>query len=202
MTELDEAVAALTEPVIYQHAGGINGNHTTTLPPRLEQLEHAIGSSMGSGGRTSGSLKAAMNVIDSDALYRFLLIKNSITDWCVKVGAPRTGNPSTDLRAWARIRKPQPSEWHLHKMREWVTLIDNLLDRQEELEVTEPCTDCGARSWLDQSGETRTNPVRIVYRKEDPRGTVRAVCNACEKTWEGEMAIRSLRFQIEARDAS
>lgn len=197
MTDLDDAVAALVEPVVYHHEGGVNGKHITTLDARLARLNLAIRSSMGSGGRSGGSDPAAMNTLDSDALFKSMMINTAIVDWCVVAHVPRGPDPAVNLRTWAAsVPEGEERPNQLRRMREWVAMIDDLLDKEKEIEVTAPCVHCNADTWVDSAGETHPNPVRIYYRVEAPLDTARAICHACSETWAGIMAIRALRWEL------
>lgn len=201
MSEVTKAVWELVAPTTYEHEGGINGAHTTVLASRLDRLERAIGSSIGSGGRSGGSDPAAMNMLDSDALFKSLMIKTAIVDWCVRAKVPRGADASKNLIAWHDSLKPGEDRTNeIRRMYSWVDLIDGFLDRREEIEITEPCTACNEATWVDANGDEHPNPVRVTYRKEDPLGTAEATCNHCDEKWTGEMAIRSLRWAIGQQD--
>ena len=57
---------------------------TVTLPCLLQQLNEAIAGTIGIGG--SGSLPWTRNMLDADALHRFVTINTTISSWarCAK----------------------------------------------------------------------------------------------------------------------
>lgn len=196
MNEQQEAVDALTQPVIETHIE--DGRVIVSeLPPLLVQLELAIRSSM--GGTVSGaSLASERNILDNDALYEFVHIAERIRSWCHLAGFRPVRDPMRDLLAW-NDAVPDANEAYVFEMRGWERRITNRVTPSKSIEVEEPCPTCGALTWWDGEGAERPRPVVVSYLRDDPLGTVTAVCRqeTCLATWQGEWAVRLLRAQVD-----
>lgn len=180
--------------------------------PLLHQLEAAIASTMtGGGGRAQ---KFAMNVLDSDALMRFLAIKSQITSWCRIAGVRTDDHPAQNLRRWyAKRLASQDDEASDHAcariLRQWAVTIESKLDPPRRREFLDPCPRCGSDLWVDAEGTPYRHPVTIQYRVGDPGdepedetllaharlSTAHAECRVCRSEWVGDMGIRSLGWE-------
>lgn len=205
-----ESLDSLTKPVVTKirqdlvltgHTTGV-GTHTVTMPPLLVQLQEAIGGSIGIGG--SKGLPSERNMLDGDALLKFMTISSTITDWCRGVKAePAKGDPALTLRRWfVNYRQvPRPSEkFHQRKMDSWRNLIEEKLDPPRTRELKDvACPNCEAKDWWNPADKLRyLHPLRVDYRPTGPDMIQQAVakCLACEKTW----GVRQLQYEIEMRD--
>lgn len=170
------------------------------LPPLLTQLEDAIRGTIGIGG--SGSLPNERNMLDADALLRFLTIKSQIADWARDAqAAVSPQDPAATLRAWyARwVEKPRehgPIKFHIGKTRSWVEQINAKLDPPRVRELPDRCPDCDAAEWFNPVDKHRyLHPLIVEYRPTGPDMVQEAVgkCRACDSRW----SVRQLAFEIE-----
>lgn len=200
--DLLDAVDALTKPVI-EHIpqtddeGRYLRTHTVEHPPLLEQLNAAITSAIGSGG---GGGSATGMVLNSDALYRSVMVRTEIADWGHILGVKRTRNMVDDLRAWYDVFKHTGRDegYHIGKMRGWAHMIRDLIDPPKRIPVDVPCPVCHATKWINADGEEQPWPVVYEYRREDAMGTVAAMCRApdCGVTWDGFDSVEELAAEL------
>lgn len=211
MTELLEAVDALTLPVVSRitQAAEADGVETITVATvthdaLLAQLEAAISSTMGGGGGRTMTEKWALNVLDSDALYQFTLIGNTVREWCRMAGLPKPDGPVQGLRAWYVTRlaiNDRDDTWHVNVLTGWANAIRGKLNPAKTIELTFACPACGADTWTDSDGATYKHPLRMSYQPQDPDilNTARALCKACANVWEGVTTLRGLRWEADAK---
>lgn len=231
MTELLDAVDALTKPsrervtqeimkTRLQPDGrpALDGNNepirdpkgqqTLTIehPPLLQQLEDAIASTIGAGAGRSMLSKHALNVLDSDALFKFVKIRSAITDWCRIVNVRATRHAVHDLRAWHAARlatRATDDDWHIEQLRAWAGLIKAKLNPPQTWEIKDPCPICRSATWEseDEQGNpvTLPRPLIVEYHpdRDDILVTAKATCRACGHEWRGRDALRALRWDID-----
>lgn len=173
---------------------------TVTLPPLLAQLEDAIVGTVGIGG--SGSLPNERNMLDSDALHKFLTIKSLIRDWALSVRAEvYPEDPARTLRAWyvkymASNRELASVRFYTSKTRGWVALIEAKLDPPRVRELPDKCPQCNATEWWNPVDKHRyLHPLIVEYRPTGPDMIQQATakCRACDATW----GVRQLAYEIE-----
>jgi len=200
--ELLTAVDALTKPVInhvkqHDEDGKWLRTHTVALPPLLDQLTQAIHSS--TSGKAGGGNPAGRAVLNSDALYQSMRITSTVTDWCNLARVRPTRNPTRDLRAWfvAWTQTPRDDSFHVTQLRKWEGVIRFLLDPPRRFELTDPCPECHAVSWVDDAGDSFPFPLTVEYRDEVSALDARVVCRGCERVWVGQFALRALRHDLE-----
>ncbi|MBT2485798.1 MULTISPECIES: hypothetical protein [unclassified Microbacterium] len=198
MSELLDAVDDLTlpKPVKVQTDDG----HTwATEDALLVQLEEAIHSTTGrSGGRSASHTRM---ILDADALMQFHRITSTIGDWCRMAGAAVTRDPVHDLRAWyaAILTSPDSTEFYLHELTGWASLIRGKLTPRSTLEWLKPCPECNADEYVNEEGDTVRHPVVIDYDPDTPFASVRWTCRACGESRAGEFAQRALAYDGETR---
>ena len=204
---LDELTKPVRTKVIQDGPVGqlVAGQHVATVeqPPLLQQLQNAIGGTIGIGG--SASLANERNMLDADALYRFSIINSMIQDWARMAGATITrGDAVATLRAWyvayTATRPELASErFYETKMRQWAAQIEAKLDPPRTRELPDACPVCGATEWWNPSDKLRyLHPLVIQYKPDGPDRIqqAKALCRACEKTW----GIRQLAYDLEHRE--
>jgi hypothetical protein len=185
---------------------GLAGQKTVTveLPSLLDQLEAAIRGTIGIGG--SGSLPNERNMLDADALYRFVMIKTAIGDWAAHVKSTvHVGDPSGTLRAWyvkytQQHRELESVRYYLGKTSGWIYQIEAKLDPPRVRELPDRCPECQADSWWNPSDKHRyLHPLIVEYRPTGPNmiQEAKARCRACATEW----AVRQLAYELEQRDA-
>lgn len=205
MVTLLDLVDQLTLSQRHRVVQDINGRprvfHSIELP-LLVQLEDAIRGSMerNTGG---GSDPATRNVLDSDALFRFLMIKQMINNWLIVAKLPPGKDPAASLRHWYTWTLSAPSfipDWYERVLSEWVIGIRALLDPAHQMDLPDACPECSATSWTDPEGERFLRPLLITYRADHPLGTLGGAtvrCRACLSEWRGLNAVRGVAWQLE-----
>lgn len=211
MTEdnrLLDVIDELTQPsrvkVIQDGAvgSGLEGQQTVTIemPPLLEQLQEAIKGTIGIGG--SGSLKSERNLLDGDALYKFVMISTLIEDWARVAKAEITkGDPGATLRAWyvryqQTAHEPASDRFYESKMNGWVAQIKAKLDPPRVKDLPDRCPVCDADTWWNPNDKQQyLRPLVIEYRETgaDLIQQARAMCRACAQVW----SVRELAFALE-----
>lgn len=197
--ELLDAVDRLTQP---NRSKVIQDTHTVTLemPPLLTQLEKAVAGTIGIGG--SGSLASERNMLDSDALEKFLRIRQDIVNWAQDVQAEfHRDDPARTLRAWyvawnARQHELDVERFHLRKCERWIVEIEAKLDPPRIRELPDRCPTCDAFEWFNPRDKHRyLHPLVVEYRPTGPDMIQEAsgVCRACDTRW----GVRQLAFDIE-----
>lgn len=198
MTDLLDAVDDLTLPRNVKVPTD-DGHTWATEDALLVQLEEAIRSTTGrSGGRSASHTRM---ILDANALMQFHRITSIIGDWCRMVGATVTREPVKDLRAWhvAILASTDSTEFYLHELTGWATLIRGKLTPRSTLEFLRPCPECSATTYENEEGETVAHPVVIDYDPDAPMSTVRWSCRSCGETRTGEFAQRALAYDAETR---
>lgn len=191
MTGLLDAVDELTLPKrvkVMQDDGVVS----VSIPPLLTQLDDAVRSSMG-GSQAGASLAFTGSVVNDAALYKLMQIGSQVRDWCRLVGA-RVDRSDTgvSLRRWYARFPDDVSASHETVLRSWAAAIGSLLDPPRLRELPEVCPVCGASEWW-RDGERFLHPLVVLYRVEDPVGSARGMCRACEHVWSG----RELSYALE-----
>ncbi|RZU64919.1 hypothetical protein EV379_1230 [Microterricola gilva] len=199
MTDLLEAVEALTKPTrtkVIQDDGTVA---IVVQDALLVQLETAIRSSM--GGSTGGaSLPSEGSPLDVGALFESLKITAAIGDWCRLVGVKPSRKSVPDLIDWHTAYIGRPSEaddFYISQLNGWVRMITAMFDRPREKDLPDPCPVCDAKSWW-RDGAEYYRPLVVKYRPDDPVGSATALCRSCETVWNA----RELAFAIEQKEAS
>ena len=225
MTDLLAAVDALTLPAHTMVVQWVDGHshlcptgcgrdgehaHTTRVEhePLLLQLEAAIASTIGVGGRGGSSWDR--NVLDSDALYQFSLIESQIRDWCRLAGVEASRHPVDNLRAWYVSRLARPGEHEAADVAcadilwKWAATIRAKMNPARTMELTAACPVCGADTWTDTDGVVYRHPIRIQYRDQDPDilAHANAICRACDQVWKGAAELRALRWDVDEHEAT
>lgn len=201
-----ELVDALTLPdqnrVRQETAPGRTTTHTVTNPCLLEQLENAIRSSV--SGRGGSSDPAARNVLNSDALYRFMLIQQQLREWCMLADVETRGrNAAGNLRAWYVTTLAVPGfnpDWYTVVLFEWMVSIRSMLNPRRLLELPDDCPICDASTWADDEGDTALHPLVCSYPVDHPDGVLAGAavrCRACGEEWRGLGRIREIAWTLE-----
>lgn len=202
MTELLDAVDALTLPSrtkVEQDDGHIV---TVELPSLLDQLDAAIRGTVGAGG--TGALANERNMLNADSLYRALLIKNMVKEWARLVGIQTrpADEPGPLLRRWyvLYIQTPRYLEdprFYINQLTKWATQIEKLFNPPRTRDLPDACPICDADTyWLN--GHEYPRPLVISFHDgptmiEDGKG----MCRACEAAF----GLRELSFAIEEKHA-
>jgi len=195
-----DAIDELTKPVtlhVEQETETGVGPVRTIHPPLLTQLENAISSS--TGGRANGGNPSTRSVLNSDALYRFMLITTTIRSWCLTIQVRPGKDAGANLRAWyvARLARPaQHDEFYVREMHRWAAEIRAQLDPLGRFEITDPCVECGSPTYVDAEGVTRNRPVLVTYMVGDVEATTKAECRSCGYEWAGEFGMRVLKDKV------
>lgn len=193
MTGLLEAVDELTLPKrvkVMQDDGVVS----VSIPPLLTQLDEIIRSDIGLTA-SGASLAHERNILDADALYRFIQISSQIRDWCRMVGVRPDKAPGRALRQWfvaATLDEPRTA-WHVRELGSWAAYIRAKLDPPRERELPDKCPECGAAEWW-RDGVRFLHPLVVKYRVGPSLvEAAQASCRACAKSW----AVRELAFALE-----
>jgi hypothetical protein len=204
-----EALDALTHPVVSKViqdgpiGSGLAGQHTVTitLPSLLEQLDEAIRATIGIGG--SGSIAHQRNMLNNDALHRFMIISSTIKDWARMVGVEvrPDSQPGPTLRKWyvaytARPAGTDPERFYEHQMKGWATQIEAMFDPFRIRTLPNSCPVCAATEWIsDEDGLKYLRPLIIQFKPDGPDMIQRAkgLCRACLQVW----SVRELAYAIE-----
>jgi hypothetical protein len=203
MSELSDAVDDLTNPrtdIIDQmdDAGRWLRAHEVVHAPLLEQLEEAITSCIGNGG---GGGSSTGNLLNDEALYRCILVRQAIEAWCRIVHVEVTKDMVVDLRSWHNVYKQgETKDFYTRTVMGWVDMIGTLLDPPKRLEVTANCPVCGNSHYTDAEGASLPFPVVIEYPPSDASAAA-GLCRACDFAWVGERALRNLRWELDAQEA-
>lgn len=212
MTELLDAVDALTLPSRTKVPQWVtrDGKEVQVVTvidhhPLLVQLENAITGTMDGVAGTNATLASARGVLNSDALFRFLLIKNMIRDWCTIAGVGVRKDPVDGLRAWyvARLAMSDRDDaWYLTQLHGWARQITTVISPARTFPLTDPCPACGADEWVDADGSKLRHPVVIEYHDGDVDLLARAkgLCRACDRVWRGSHELRSLRWDLDQKE--
>lgn len=199
--DLLEAIDALIAPVRTRVLQDGMGAITIVRPSLLEQLGAAVTSSNGNDGASKSGLPSERNVIDSDAQYQHGLMVSQIESWARIRGVVGRLKPADGLRAWYAAHVlvvPREDTFYTHKIWSWVRLIETKLDPPKRLELIEPCPVCGKEKWVDHNGHEYRFPIVIEY-WETGTPESKAICRSCEHVWEGQTALRKLRWDIDVR---
>lgn len=197
--DLLDAIDKLTKP---NRTKVIQDTKTITieLPPLLTQLEDAIAGTVGIGG--SGSLPNERNVLDSDALQKFLTIRSDIIHWAKEVQAEfYPADPGRTLRSWyvkwtQRSHTLEMEQMHLRKCVGWSSAITEKLDPPRVRELPDRCPECRADVWFNPIDKHQyLHPLIVEYKPTGPDMIQQAVgrCRACDSRW----GVRQLAFEIE-----
>ena len=197
-----EAVEALAKPNRSKVLVGAD-LATVSLPPLLEQLENAIrGSIVGIGG--SGSLANERNVLDGDALFRFMKISTTIKEWARMAGSEVTAeNMGRTLTAWylaytSKAVTIDQERFYTRQMEGWARAIVDKLNPRVTLLLSDRCPVCDAETWWNASDRLEyTHPLISSYPEgsEDPVNEATAMCRACATVW----GARELAYALEEK---
>lgn len=173
---------------------------TIELPPLLTQLAEAIRGTIGAG--SSGTLASERNLLDSDALMKFIQVQSQIRDWCHGLKITPGPDPAANLRAWYVARLKHPAEHSVEdaaikQLGKWAGMIRSKLDPFRERELPDPCPICNATSWW-KDGAEYFRPLIIKYKPAsgpDMIQEARGLCRFCEAQW----GVRELAYEIELK---
>jgi len=209
-SDILDAVDALTKPERRPYQQDIvMGGHVVgqqkqviELPPLLTRMAEAVTSSIGSGGRSSGSSPWTMNPLDSDVLHEFGIITSTIGDWCRMAGIVASRNAVVDLRRWyaAYLGKVDRSgeAFYTDQLKKWKGLINGKLDPARKFEIESPCPICGKAKWVDAEGNEMPFPIMVEYRDYGTAEAIKpkAMCRACLVVWQGFGSIEELGDEL------
>ena len=204
MTELLDAVDALTKP--YQHTmRDTDGEAVTgTLPPRFQQLEEAIRGSGGSGSGPGGETSTRMP-LDLDALQRWYDIVAELNQEAERYDVKLHKDPAVTLRRWyvavnARTLTDQYSAEWVRRLESWADWIDRKLHPPFQMEINRPCPLCLERRYVNADGDEATAVLAEVDARDVGHTTYRIWCRACEQVAHGIEAVREWAYEIEHAD--
>lgn len=171
------------------------------LPALLTQLEDAILGTVGIG--SSGSLASERNMLDADALLRFMTIKSQIGEWARDVGVtPKPMDPAATLRGWyakwvSTPRDIGPVKFYVGKTGSWIKQIEDKLDPPRVRELPDRCPACNAFTWWNPVDKHEYNhPLIVEYRHSSGANMVEEAlgkCRACASEWR----VRQLAYELE-----
>lgn len=193
MTDLDDAVSALVDPVIYHHTIG-ERTFIVELECRLDQLQGAITNTLRSAV-SSNAAKNERSVLNSEALETFTRIASHIGSWCIKAGLPTTRDVAHNLKQWAAT-VTDPPIYRIEKMLEWATTIDAQFKPTRRAVINNPCPVCKATVWVDDQGEKHLHPLERSHIEGELLTSVQASCRACSASWEGAEAVAELGDEL------
>jgi hypothetical protein len=210
-----EAMEALVNPVrtkVLQDGpigSGLAGQRTVTieLPSLLGQLNNAVHESMGVGG--SASLPWERNILDADALYRFIRISTTIKDWArMKDARVVSDDPALTLRSWYVEYTKYPTEdgrdkFYINQMRGWASQIKTKLNPARIRDLPDACPqdDCGAKVWFNPADKMPyMRPLIVTYHEIGPNliQEAKASCRACGMEW----GVRELAYALEQAETA
>lgn len=194
MTDLIDAVSALTKP---SRTKVVRDDGSTTVVAHdalLVQLEAAVTSAIGNGG---GGGSATGSVINDAALARLLQISSQIRKWCRQADVQVTRYAVDNLERWKVAALAFDTYGQVIILEQWAYDIRNLLDPPKTVPLSGACPVCKAVNWEEGEGENRTiraSPVAALYDHANPYRSVRAVCRAgeCGTEWLGADAVEEL----------
>lgn len=203
MSDLLDAVDALTKPT---RTKVIRDDGSTVLvdhDPLLVQLEDAVTSAIGNGG---GGGSATGSVINDEALYRLSVIRSQIGDWCRLVGARHVRDKSVlSLQRWhvAFIGRNLEADFYVRALHGWAATITELLDPPKTVPLDGPCPVCKAVNWVGPDDSLRASPVAVLYDQTTLHQSLRAVCRVegCDAEWVGADAVQELIEEMTERDS-
>jgi hypothetical protein len=161
---------------------------------------------VGIGG--SGSLPSERNLLDADALQRFMTITATVRDWARMVKATITpGDTGVTLRAWyvgyrATTHELASERFYAKQMEGWAEQIRVKLNPVRVREVPGNCPWCNASTWWNRS--TREEyPFPLVTEYDPEAGatlveSARSMCRACGQAW----GVRELAYLLESENAN
>jgi hypothetical protein len=200
MTELLDAVDALTKPGVLHHT--IQDSRFTCVvfdTPLLDRLENEIRFSLSREG--SKSLPNQRVPINSGALMLFMRISSQITDWAHDAKATvYKGDPGRTLRAWyvtwtQTEREAGSIAGRVRLLTGWEASIRREIEPPRQKDLPDPCPACGASEWW-RDGERYPRPL-VVESPRNPEVNLidesTAHCRACDARW----GARELAFELE-----
>jgi hypothetical protein len=203
MTELLDAVDALTKPGVLHHT--IQDSRFTCVvfdTPLLDRLENEIRFSLSREG--SKSLPNQRVPINSGALHLFMRISSQITDWAHDAKATvHKGDPGRTLRAWyvawtQTEREAGSIAGRVRLLTGWEVSIRREIEPPRQKDLPDPCPTCGASEWW-RDGERYPRPL-VVESPRNPEVNLidesTAHCRACDKRW----GARELAYELEQKE--
>ena len=191
MTELDEAVAALTEPIITMHEG-----RYIVQDALLTQLENAKYSNTNHGG--GGGSKSGRSVLNSDVMELAGHIHVEAQSWVRIAGLePRHETTIEALNRWA-AHVTDAGEFYLTQLATRRQQIVNMLNPLGKFEFNAICPVGKCATYEDAEGVVRPRPIIATYPKDDVQ-RIRMVCRSCDASWEGE-GVADLIEETETRE--
>ena len=203
MTELLDAVDALTKP--YQHTmRDTDGEAVTgTRPPRFQQLAEAVRGSGGTG--QGGTERRARTPLDWDALQRWYDIVAELNQEAERFDVKIHRDPSVTLRRWyaavlgRTLTDTYSREWE-RRLESWADWIDRKLDPPFQMEINRPCPLCQERRYVNEDGDEAMAVLAEVDARDVGHTTYRIWCRACEQVAHGIEAVREWAYDIEHAD--
>ena len=191
MTELDEAVAALTEPVITMYEG-----RYVVQDALLTQLENAKYSNTNHG--SGGGSKSGRSVLNSDAMELAAHIHVEAQSWVRIAGLkPRRETTIEALNRWA-AHVTDAGEFYLTQLATRRQQIVTMLNPLGKFEFDAICPVGKCATYEDAEGVIRPRPIIATYPKDDVQ-RIRMVCRSCDASWEGE-GVADLIEETETRE--
>lgn len=195
MNDLLSAVDVLTLPQRFKQMQDTE-LVVVELPPLLLQLDEAIRSDIGL--TVSGaSLAHERNLLDADALQKFMQISSQVRDWCRMVKVVPSHDAVANLRLWVAAVTPDEAHerFYVRTLAGWANLIRSKLDPARERELPDACPACDAAEWW-RDGVRYFHPLVVRYRLgETLVDDARGFCRACEQAW----SARELSYAIEQK---
>ncbi|MDR6907491.1 hypothetical protein J2X63_003199 [Agromyces sp. 3263] len=202
MTDLSDAVNALTKPSRTKVIRDDNTTVTVHHDPLLAQLEQAVTSAIGNGG---GGGSATGSVLNDEALYRLTVIRTQLGDWCRLVNVKHDRQDAVQsLRRWhvAFLGGTGEADFYVKALRGWAYTIVELLDPPKTVPLAGACPVCKAVNWVGPDDTLRASPVAVMYDHANPYRSVRAMCRVetCDAEWVGADSVEELVEEMSEAD--
>jgi hypothetical protein len=195
------AVEALTRPrtsKVVQSKNGIECISPINLPPLLETLDTMIRETM--GGSAGGTLKSQQNILDTDALWRFIRINTTVNDWARLAGSiiskPDSGKT---LAAWyvvyrQKTRTYEEDKFYVKQLWAWANEIEEKIDPWKVADLPDACPECGESVWYSPTTKERyLRPLIVRYKEGDTMlENAEAMCRFCDK----KFGVRELSYEL------
>lgn len=209
LIQLDENVHRLTNPheeIIYLDVDDETPVPAIlVLPPLLEQLSDAIGSTNNSNARGAG-LANTRAVLDFSALALLGQIEEDMRlIWASTIHTrPRPSGLFKTIRHWQKMVHALGPNQNLDRLEDdiktmtsWVKAIDLKFDPPVTLTISQACPNCHKTHHLNNEGE-QSPALRIVWKKSFSNSL--GECQECGKTWAGETQLRQMRWELDNDD--
>ena len=207
MSDLLDAVDALTLPTTARVDQGSGPPTVIKHAPLLDQLEAAVA---GNTGSHEGSSKTLERIpIDPGALELKGTISSTVMGWQLRLSKRvRFDTLGGQMRAWhaayiGTVRSEHTDLQYERILIGWQRQIGNMFDPPTRLEVTAPCPLCSVRRSMDELTGNEGSAVVVEYREvgEATLDEATGLCRACGAVWKGRSALRELRWLIEVAES-